>query len=79
MKISTAPALAGGFLLLFALVLLGAFLAHDRDLVRVLSQGVLNIVIAVAAYYFGSSQGSERKDATIAQVLGSPPPSEPAP
>jgi len=79
MKIPTAPALAGGFLVLFALVLLGAFLTHDKDLVRALAQGLLNIVVAVSAFYFGSSQGSQRKDDTIASVLGAAALSPPAP
>ncbi len=72
MKIATAPALAGGFLVLFALALLGAFLTGDRDLVRALAQGVMNIIIAVAAFYFGSSQGSRRKDETIAAAMKTP-------
>ena len=37
MKITPAPALAGGFVLLFALVLLGAFLTGDKELVRALA------------------------------------------
>ncbi len=77
MKITPAPALAGGFVALFALVLLGAFLTGDKDLVRALAQGLMNIVVAVAAFYFGSSQGSRRKDDTIADALkangGTPP------
>lgn len=69
MKIPTAPALAGGFLLLFALVLLGAFLRGDEELARALAQGLLNIVIGVAAFYFGSSQGSQRKDEVIGEAM----------
>ena len=72
MKIATAPALAGGFLVLFALALLGAFLTQDKDLVRALAQGLMNIVIAVAGFYFGSSQGSRRKDETIAAAMKAP-------
>ena len=37
----------------------------------------MNIVVAVAAFYFGSSQGSRRKDETIADALkanGATPP-----
>ena len=82
MKIQTAPALAGSFLVLFALVLLGAFLTTDRDLVRTLSQGVLSIVIGIAGYYFGSSAGSRSKDDAIAAAMTAPPrapPEEPLP
>ena len=69
MKIATAPALAGGFLLLFALVLIGAFVSQDRDLVRALAQGLLNVIVGVAAFYFGSSEGSRRKDSLIGSAL----------
>jgi hypothetical protein len=77
MKIPTAPALAGGFLVLFALVIAGAFVTADHDLIRALAQGLLNIVVAVAAFYFGSSAGSQAKDATIAAALGVTAPAEP--
>jgi hypothetical protein len=68
-KTSTAAVLAGGLLVLFAAVMVGAFLTGDRDLVRALAQGLLNIVVGVAGYYFGSSAGSARKDQTIAKAL----------
>lgn len=61
--------LAAAFLGLFAIVLIGAFVTRDRDLMHSLSQGLLNILIAVAAFYFGSSQGSQKKDDTIATAL----------
>jgi hypothetical protein len=81
MKLTTQAALAAGFLLLFAAVILGAFLTADRNLVTLLSQGLLNIVIAVASFYFGSSQGSQTKDATIQAALTPPavPPTDPQP
>ncbi len=67
MKLVPAPALAGGVLALVALTLLGAFLTSDHDLVRSLAQGLLNILIGVAGFYFGSSEGSRNKDGVIAQ------------
>jgi hypothetical protein len=73
-KLSIAPALAGGFVLLFAAVILGGFVRGDTELVRQLASGLLNIVIAVAGFYFGSSAGSQGKDATIAQLAAAPPP-----
>lgn len=69
--LNTASALAGAFLLLFAGVFVGAFLIGDTDLVKLLAQGLLNIMIAVAAFYFGSSHGSQAKDATIAKMAKS--------
>jgi hypothetical protein len=69
MNITPAPVLAGAFVLLFGLVLGGAFLTSDKDLVRALAQGLMNILVAVASFYFGSSQGSQRKDAAIAAAL----------
>jgi len=79
MKITTQAALAGGLVLLFAAVIGGAFLTGDNELARQLAQGLLNIVIAVAAFYFGSSQGSQAKDATISAALNAPaaPPTQP--
>lgn len=64
-----AATLAGAFVVLFGLVILGGFVRGDTELVRQLASGLLNIVIAVAAFYFGSSQGSQAKDATIARAL----------
>ena len=68
-RTTAAAALAGGILLLFAAVVLGAFLTGDRDLARALGQGLLNVLVGVAGYYFGSSAGSARKDQTIAKAL----------
>lgn len=74
MKISTAAALAAGLVLLFALVLAAAFVTGDHELARQLSGVLANIVIAIASFYFGSSVGSQQKDATIAAALNAPPP-----
>jgi hypothetical protein len=68
-RTTAAAALAGGILLLFAAVVLGAFVTGDRDLARALGQGLLNVLVGVAGYYFGSSAGSARKDQTIAKAL----------
>ena len=69
MKLDPAPALAAAFVLLFAVAMGAAWLAGDRELARQLSQGLLNILIAVSGFYFGSSRGSQAKDATIAAAL----------
>lgn len=63
--------LALAFLALFAGVLWAADWL-DKDLFKTLAQGLLNILIAVAAFYFGSSQGSQKKDETIATALNPP-------
>ena len=76
MKRNPAPALAAALVLLFALALGAAWLAGDRELARQLSQGLLNVVIGVASFYFGSSQGSQAKDAAIAGVLKPRTPSD---
>jgi uncharacterized RDD family membrane protein YckC len=70
-------ALAGAFLVLLALVGLGAFMTGDKDLVHNLGQGLLTIAGMVASYYFGSSQGSAKKDETIAAALTPPSPDQP--
>ena len=77
MKTAPAPALAAAFVLLFALAMGAAWLEGDRELARQLSQGLLNILIAVAGFYFGSSQGSRTKDAAMAAALHPAAPEEP--
>jgi hypothetical protein len=72
MQLHAAPTLAAGVFALLALVTASAFLTGDRDLVRMLAQGLLNIAVGVASYYFGSSAGSRHKDETIAAALKTP-------
>ena len=79
MSITPAPALASAFVGLFALAMGAAWMEGDRELARQLSQGLLNILIAVAGFYFGSSQGSRGKDAAIAAALKAAPPTDPHP
>ena len=74
MKMSPAPALAAALLLLFAGSMLGSFEVTDlHDLFKSMAQALTNIVIGLAGYYYGSSQGSQKKDDTIASALNPPP------
>jgi hypothetical protein len=68
-QVSVAPTLAFALLAVFACVTFGAFQLKDDSLFKTLAQGLLNIIIAIAAYYWDSSQGSRAKDDAIAAVL----------
>ena len=46
----------------------------DKQLVTMIVQGVFGLVMLIAGYYWGSSEGSRLKDDTIAQ--SSPPGAE---
>lgn len=71
LAVSTSGLLAFAFLALFSAVTYGAWQLKDAELFKTLSQGLLNILIAIAAYYWGSSQNSRAKDDTIASALKS--------
>lgn len=70
--LSTPALLAFAFLALFSCVTYGAWQLKDAELFKTLSQGLLNILIAIAAYYWGSSSSSRAKDDTIASALNGP-------
>jgi len=70
--VSTSAILAFAFLGCFAAVTLGAYLAGQWDLFKTLSQGLENIIIAIAAYYWGSSSSSRAKDDAIASAIKPP-------
>jgi hypothetical protein len=78
-KPNTTAVLAAALVLLFAAVIAGAFVTRDHELARQLAQGLLNIVIGVAGFYFGSSSGSRAKDDAIAKALAPTPPADPQP
>lgn len=50
----------------------GAFWTGDKQLITTVVQGALGIGVVIVGFYFGSSAGSQTKDATNA-----PPPSLP--
>lgn len=70
-QITTTTSLAVLFLVLFGAVVFGAY-QLDKDLFKYLAQGLLNIAIGIAGFYFGSSQGSQKKDDTISKALDQP-------
>ncbi len=59
-------ALAGGLVLLLGAALGAAFATGNRDLATTLAVGVLSAVSTIVGFFFGSSKGSQGKDATIA-------------
>ena len=69
--INASAILAFLFLALFAAVTYGAW-QSDHDLFKTLAQGLLNIIIAIAAFYWGSSQSSRSKDDAIVSALKGP-------
>ncbi len=58
--------LAVGLFVLFGLTLAAAFVTSNEALTNQMAQALQNIIIAIVAYYWGSSQSSARKDQVIA-------------
>lgn len=59
-------ALAAAVLAVFAAALGAAYIAGDEKLAENLSIGALGAMTMALGYFFGSSQGSQKKDETIA-------------
>jgi hypothetical protein len=62
------PALAAAVLGIFGGALIFTCFSDDSNLRIVLFTGALNLATMVVGYYFGSSNSSAKKDATIATM-----------
>ena len=68
-----SPLIAAAFLVLFVVAMIvAAFI--DQELFRAMGYALVNIVVGLAGYYFGTSQSSATKDAVIAKSLSSSAP-----
>lgn len=70
---NTAPwwgryGLAGMSLVLLAGVIVGAYLAGEKQLAGNLSMALASLASVAVGYFFTSSAGSEKKDETIAKA-----------
>lgn len=58
--------IALGFMFLFAVVMLAPIVKSDIEFDESMKQTLLTLTVAAVMYYIGTSQGSAKKDETIA-------------
>ncbi|CAN5331796.1 hypothetical protein BH09PSE2_BH09PSE2_15050 [soil metagenome] len=69
-RLQTRSVLVAVLTVLLSASMAAAFVGGNRELSNNLAVGVLSAVSTIVGFYFGSSRGSQAKDATIAALSG---------